>query len=113
MIRSIRIFFEKLLLWVRIRGRIDDLKQGRVSPEQYMVPGARALLESLKERGLKLYLASGTDEIYMREEARLLDVVRYFDGGVYGRSRYIFLYSSGSRGWPPRFRTRPAKSIIW
>jgi phosphoglycolate phosphatase len=71
-------------LWVRIRGRIDDLKQGRVSPEQYMVPGARALLESLKERGLKLYLASGTDEIYMKEEARLLDVERYFDGGVYG-----------------------------
>jgi phosphoglycolate phosphatase len=71
-------------LWVRIRGRIDDLKQGRVSPEQYMVPGARALLESLKERGLKLYLASGTDEIYMKEEARLLDVARYFDGGVYG-----------------------------
>ena len=71
-------------LWVKIRGRIDDLKQGRVSPEQYMVPGARALLESLKERGLKLYLASGTDEIYMKEEARLLDVARYFDGGVHG-----------------------------
>jgi phosphoglycolate phosphatase len=71
-------------LWVRICGRIDDLKQGRISPEQYMVPGARALLESLQERGLKLYLASGTDEIYMREEARLLDVARYFDGGVYG-----------------------------
>ena len=49
-----------------------------------MVPGARPLLESLKERGLKLYLASGTDEIYMKEEARLLDVARYFDGGVYG-----------------------------
>jgi len=71
-------------LWVKIRGRIDDLKQGRVSPEQYMVPGARALLESLRERGLKLYLASGTDQIYMQEEARLLDVACYFDGGVYG-----------------------------
>src|SRR6266853_2824273 len=71
-------------LWVKIRGRIDELKQGRVSPEQYMVPGARALLESLKERGLKLYLASGTDEIYMKEEARLLDVAHYFEGGVYG-----------------------------
>ena len=31
-----------------------------------------------------MYLASGTDEIYMKEEARLLDVARYFDGGVYG-----------------------------
>jgi phosphoglycolate phosphatase-like HAD superfamily hydrolase len=71
-------------LWVKIRGHIDDLKHGRVSPEQYMVPGARALLESLRERGLKLYLASGTDQIYMQEEARLLDVARYFDGGVYG-----------------------------
>ena len=49
-----------------------------------MVPGARSLLESLKARGLKMYLASGTDEIYMKEEARLLDVARYFDGGVYG-----------------------------
>ena len=35
--------------------------EGRVSPEQYLVPGARALLEALKERGLKMYLASGTD----------------------------------------------------
>ncbi len=71
-------------LWLRIRGRIEELKAGRVSPEQYLVPGARALLEALKSRGLKMYLASGTDEIYMKEEARLLDVARYFEGGVYG-----------------------------
>jgi phosphoglycolate phosphatase len=71
-------------LWVRIRVRVEDLREGRVSPEQYLVPGARALLESLKARGLKMYLASGTDEIYMKEEARLLDVARYFDGGVFG-----------------------------
>jgi phosphoglycolate phosphatase len=72
------------LLWVRIVGRIEDLKQGKVAPEHYMVPGARALLEDLKERGLKMYLASGTDEIFMAEEARLLGVYPLFDGGVYG-----------------------------
>ena len=72
------------LLWVKIRNRVEDLQKDRVSPEQYMVPGARALLEMLKDRGLKMYLASGTDEIYMKEEARLLDVTRYFEGGVYG-----------------------------
>jgi phosphoglycolate phosphatase len=72
------------LLWVRIHGRIEDLQAGRVTPEEYLVPGARALLENLKERGLKMYLASGTDEVYVKEEARLLDVARYFDGGVYG-----------------------------
>ena len=26
-------------LWTVISGRIEDLKQGRVAPEQYMVPG--------------------------------------------------------------------------
>lgn len=71
-------------LWARIRGRIEELKSGHASPEQYLVPGARAILESLAARGLKMYLASGTDEIFMKEEARLLDVARYFDGGVYG-----------------------------
>ena len=71
-------------LWVRIEGRIHELKQGHASPEKYLVPGARELLESLQERGLKMYLASGTDEVDMRAEAQLLDISRYFDGGVYG-----------------------------
>src|SRR5947209_6028796 len=83
------------LLWVRIKSRVEDLREGRVSPEEYMVPGVRALLESLKQRGLKMYLASGTDEIYMKEEARLLDVSRYFDGGVYGA---LDDYKSFSKG---------------
>jgi phosphoglycolate phosphatase len=72
------------LLWVRIESRVEDLRHGRVSPEEYLVPGSRHLLESLRERGLKMFLASGTDEIYMKEEARLLDISRYFEGGVYG-----------------------------
>jgi phosphoglycolate phosphatase len=67
----------------KIRDRIQELRDGG-SPEKYLVPGTRALIESLKERGLKLYLASGTDQEYMRDEAHLLDVDRYFDGGVYG-----------------------------
>jgi phosphoglycolate phosphatase len=71
-------------LWTLISSRIDDLKAGRSAPEQYMVPGARTLLEVLKDRGLTMYLASGTDEIYMKEEARLLGVTHFFGGGVYG-----------------------------
>jgi phosphoglycolate phosphatase len=71
-------------LWTVISGRIEDLKTGRAAPEQYMVPGVWRLLESLRERGLKMYLASGTDEVYMKEEARLLGVVPFFEGGVYG-----------------------------
>src|SRR5262249_15764235 len=67
-----------------IRDRIQALRSGACPPDRYLVPGSRALLEELRERGLKLYLASGTDEIYMKQEADLLDVSRYFDGGVYG-----------------------------
>lgn len=71
-------------LWVRIKGRIEDLQAKSVSPEAYQVPGAQALLESLKERGLKLYLASGTDEADVIRETELLGLTKYFDGGVYG-----------------------------
>jgi len=71
-------------LWVKIRGRVEALRSGQASPHDFLVPGARGLLEGLSELGLKMYLASGTDEVYMREEAGLLDVARYFDGGVYG-----------------------------
>jgi phosphoglycolate phosphatase len=67
-----------------IRHRLEDLRGGHCSPDRYLVPGSRALLERLKDRGLSMYLASGTDEVYLKEEADLLDVTRYFDGGVYG-----------------------------
>ena len=68
----------------KIAYRLEELRQRQVLPEKYLVPGARALLEALADRGLKMYLASGTDQPYMREEADLLDVSRYFDGRVYG-----------------------------
>lgn len=72
------------LLMHKISGRIDALKQGKVDPESYLVPGARELLERLKDQGLKLYLASGTDHANVVEESGLLDVSKYFDGGVFG-----------------------------
>jgi phosphoglycolate phosphatase len=71
-------------LWQKISNRVEALRKGDADPEDFLVPGSRALLEQLKERGLKMYLASGTDEIYMKEEARLLGVTQFFEGGVYG-----------------------------
>lgn len=67
-----------------IGGRLDDLRQGRCPPDRYLVPGARAVLEGLRERGMTVYLASGTDDVFVQEEARLLDVTRYCNGGVFG-----------------------------
>lgn len=67
-----------------IKDRLEDLRHGRTNPDDHMVPGSRALLEDLKARGLKLYLASGTDHDNVVEEAKLLNVYDYFDGGVFG-----------------------------
>jgi len=67
-----------------IAGRLAGLREGTIAPDQMMVPGARRLLDALRERGLKMYLASGTDQLYMREEARLLGVEADFEGRVFG-----------------------------
>jgi phosphoglycolate phosphatase-like HAD superfamily hydrolase len=72
------------LLHAKIAYRLEELRAGAAPPEKYLVPGARRWLESLHARGLRMYLASGTDQQYMREEADLLDVSKYFDGRVYG-----------------------------
>ena len=68
----------------KIKDRIAGLEAGSIAPDEMVVPGGRRLLDALKERGLKMYLASGTDQQYMRAEARLLRVHSYFDGGCYG-----------------------------
>ena len=72
------------LLHERIAHRLDALETGKEAPERYLVPGSIALLEDLRQRGLRMYLASGTDEEFMRREADLLGVTKYFDGGVFG-----------------------------
>jgi phosphoglycolate phosphatase len=64
--------------------RIQELRDRTSPPDHYLVPGTRAILEDLRARGLHLYLASGTDDVHLKEEAELLDVARYFDGGIYG-----------------------------
>lgn len=77
-----RMYHDRLMH--RIAGRLEELRNGNAAPEKYMVPGSVELLESLRERGLTLYLASGTDEVFMKDEARLLDLEKYFDGHIYG-----------------------------
>ena len=77
-----RLYLERLT--ARIEHRLEDLRMKRCPPDRYLVPGARRLLESLAERGLRLYLASGTDHANVKEEAELLHVARYFDGRIFG-----------------------------
>lgn len=72
------------LLAEMIKDRIAALESGKTAPEEMMVPGARQLLDALKVRGMTMFLASGTDQPFMRAEAKLLHVDQYFDGGCFG-----------------------------
>ena len=68
----------------RIAKRRKVLEQRTTSPEEFLVPGTYAALRLLQERGLELYLASGTDENYVREEVELLSLTPFFGRHVYG-----------------------------
>lgn len=80
-------------LMVHIRHRRDGLAKGEIDPEQMMIPGSRSFLEALTDKGLDLYLASGTDHEYVLEEAALLDVAKYFKGNIYGAKADLLLNS--------------------
>lgn len=69
---------------VRIGERIAGLAGGQIGQDDLCVYGTRALLENLKKRGLKLYLASGTDEPFVKREAALLGLADYFGPHIYG-----------------------------
>jgi phosphoglycolate phosphatase len=68
----------------RIGDRIAGLESGRHDREAFLVHGSRVLLEHLRARGLKMYLASGTDEPFVKREARLLGVDAFFGEHIYG-----------------------------
>lgn len=68
----------------RIHSRVEGIRTGKCSAEKFLVFGARGLLDNLRKRGLRLYLASGTDEEFVKKEATLLGLTGYFGEHIYG-----------------------------
>lgn len=68
----------------KIQDRIEALRSRRVASEKFLLHGSNELLALLANRGANLYLASGTDEIFVKREAELLGVTNYFDDRIYG-----------------------------
>jgi phosphoglycolate phosphatase-like HAD superfamily hydrolase len=68
----------------RIRTRLEALRTGAQRPDDWLVYGARPLLEGLRQRGLPMYLASGTDEGFVKQESQLLDLTQFFGKHIYG-----------------------------
>ena len=67
-----------------VRGRIEKLGRGELSVEHFQIAGAEGLLRRLVESGVRLYLASGTDQADVAAEAEALGYAQYFQGRLFG-----------------------------
>jgi phosphoglycolate phosphatase-like HAD superfamily hydrolase len=67
-----------------MRARLGTLDGSVEERDRLMIAGARGFLAALAERGVTLFLASGSDHQYVAEEAELLEISPYFAGGIYG-----------------------------
>ncbi|MBN1445902.1 MAG: HAD hydrolase-like protein [Candidatus Omnitrophica bacterium] len=67
-----------------VNKRINKLRAGQLSAGDFTIKGAYDFIKELYGRGIKLYLASGTDEADVKNEAGILGYDKFFEGGIYG-----------------------------
>jgi len=75
--------YDKELL-ARFSLRIARLERGELGAEEFTVRGAHELLKALHAAGVKLFLASGADETYLRADAHALGYAGLFEGRISG-----------------------------
>lgn len=71
-------------LMEKIRKRLERLEKGELDVSDYTLKGAVDFLNALHQRGVRLYLASGTDEEDVIHEAQVLGYAHLFEGGIFG-----------------------------
>ncbi len=86
-----RLYRERILNLVK--KRMEKVKRGEVTPDYYLIKGAKEFLGYLYGKGYVLYLASGTDKDDVIKEAEFLCIARYFTGGIYGSLDNVEEYS--------------------
>ena len=79
-------------LMVPVNERIARLESGRLTVEQATVTGSLDFLKMLHNRGVTLYVFSGTDQDDVRNEASKVGAAKYFDE-IWGAVRSIEAYS--------------------
>lgn len=67
-----------------VNSRLAKLQAKRLQQEDFQIKGAISVLTYLRERGVTLYLASGTDVADVRAEAEALGFAGFFDDRIYG-----------------------------
>jgi rfaE bifunctional protein kinase chain/domain len=86
-----KIYNDALLKMVD--DRVERLKNGDTTVNDFTVNGAVDFLHSLSNQGITLYLASGTDQDDVIAEAKLLGYADLFNGGIFGSVGDISKYS--------------------
>ncbi len=76
------IYNRELLKMVNLR--IQKIERGELEPGDFEIKGARQFLERLQAAGVKLYLASGTDDADVQAEATVMGYAHLFNGGIHG-----------------------------
>jgi rfaE bifunctional protein kinase chain/domain len=71
-------------LMALVGRRLARLARGELEAEDFRMKGALPFLRELAGRGVKLYLASGTDQADAEQEARALGYGELFQGRIYG-----------------------------
>ncbi|MBN1362862.1 MAG: hypothetical protein JW993_19850 [Sedimentisphaerales bacterium] len=71
-------------LMIVVNERLARFERGQLDVTDLTIKGALDFLTALRQRGVRLYLASGTDVEDVVSEARKLGWADLFDGGVYG-----------------------------
>ncbi len=72
-----------------VRRRTEKFRRGELSTLDVTLKGAVEFLQRLADRDVRLYLASGTDQTDVEEEATLLGYADLFSGGIYGATDSI------------------------
>ena len=80
-------------LMEEVDKRLEKLNSGQLSIEDFTMKGAVEFLRQLKKKGIKLYLASGTDIDDVVNEATKLGYADLFDGEIHGSVGDIEKYS--------------------
>jgi phosphoglycolate phosphatase-like HAD superfamily hydrolase len=71
-------------LMVSVSVRLEALENGTASAGDYLIQGSQEFIRGLEEKGVELYIASGSDHIDVVRETNALGISNYFQGGIYG-----------------------------
>jgi rfaE bifunctional protein kinase chain/domain len=71
-------------LLAMVSDRLAKLRRGELCVDDYTLKGAVPMLKALRAAGVKLHLASGTDELDVITEAEALGHAVFFEGRIHG-----------------------------